>query len=245
MSFSSSKPPFVLVHGAFHGGWCWAPIARRLRQAGHEVFCPTLTGLGERKHLLSKDVSMEMFALDVLNVIECEELHDAVLVGHSYGARPINVVADRLPARVRRLVYLDGGMSLNNQSRLEAMPEAARNARIESAMKFDGGISVPPPPASNFGIVDKDIAAWVQRRMTPQPLSAEATVAKLQHEIANGRPATYVRFTDPPFAAVEPSVAYARQQPGWRFAEFKGGHDAIVTHPAEIAELLLAEANLE
>jgi pimeloyl-ACP methyl ester carboxylesterase len=237
-----SKPPFVLVHGAFHGGWCWRPIAEHLRRAGHEVHCPTHTGSGERKHLLSREIDMETFVLDVLNVIEYEELTDVVLVGHSYGARPINGVADRIPSRIRRLVYLDGGMSLNGLSRLDAMPAEARQARIESAMRHDGGISVPPPPPAHFGVTDPQLQEWLKRRLTPQPLNAEATVAKLQHPIANGRPATYVRFTDPIFPSVEPSAVYAKQQQDWRYLEFKGGHDAIVTHPQELAELLLAEA---
>src|SRR3546814_12913901 len=82
LASQTRKSPFVLVHGAFHGGWCWKPIADQLRSAGHDVYTPTQTGLGERKHLMSADISMETFVLDVLNVILSEDLTDVILVGH-------------------------------------------------------------------------------------------------------------------------------------------------------------------
>ncbi len=237
-----SKSPFVLVHGAFHGGWCWAPVARILRSHGHEVFTPTQTGLGERRHLMSGNIDMETFVLDVLNVIESEQLSDVILVGHSYGARSINGVADRIGERIRHLVYIDGGFALNNQSRFDAMSQEMREKRLASAMAFDGGISVPPPPAAHFGVTDSETASWIDERMTPQPLSAEKTAVILRHPIANGRPATYVRCISPIFPTVEPSAAYSKAQTSWNYLELEAGHDAIVTHPSEVAALLLRTA---
>src|SRR3546814_17646889 len=101
LASQTRKSPFVLVHGAFHGGWCWKPIADQLRSAGHDVYTPTQTGLGERKHLMSADISMETFVLDVLNVILSEDLTDVILVGHSYGGRSISGVVDRAPERIQ------------------------------------------------------------------------------------------------------------------------------------------------
>lgn len=239
---SGKKPPFVLVHGAFHGGWCWGPVARILRSEGHAVFTPTQTGLGERRHLMSSHIDMETFVLDVLNVLEFEELSDVVLVGHSYGARSISGVADRRPDLIRRLIYIDGGLALNGKSRLEAMPEAARQARIAAAQAFDGGTSVPPPPASHFDVHDPNQAAWLERHLTPQPLSAERTAVALGNPIGNGCAVTYLRCTDPAFAAVEPSAVYARAQQDWRYLELPAGHNAIVTHVDEVAQILLREA---
>ena len=238
------KPPFVLVHGAFHGGWCWKPIAGQLRAAGHDVYTPTQTGLGERKHLMSADISMETFVLDILNVILSEDLTEVILVGHSYGGRSISGVVDRVPERIRRLVYIDGGLAPDGRSRLEAMPEEAREQRIQAAMAFDGGISIPPPPASRFGMSDPEQIAWVERFLTPQPFGAEKTGLPLANPIGNGRPATFVHCTTPAFPVTAPSAAYARTRTDWRFLEFPGGHNSIVTHPTEMAALLLAEADL-
>jgi len=242
--FDCTRHKFVLVHGAFHGAWCWAPVAKHLRAQNHLVYTPTQTGLADRKHLMSPNIDMETFVMDVLNVIESEELDNVVLVGHSYGARSITGVVDRIPGRIARLIYLDGGLPINGKSRLDSTPEPARSQRIESSANFDGGISVPPPHASAFGIVDPQLVAWVNRRITPQPFGVEKSAVKLDNAIGNGRPVTYVRCIDPPFPTVRESADYARSQSGWRFIEFSGCHDAMITHPKEVAELLVAEANV-
>lgn len=238
----SDTPPVVLVHGAFHGGWCWRSVARLLRAYGHEVFTPTQTGLGERRHLMSSSIDMDMFVLDILQVIECEELDDVVLVGHSYGGRSISGVADRIPEKIRRLIYLDGGLPLNGLSRLASMPYKRRRARVQASIAFDGGTSVPPPPASEFGVEDPAIAAWLDRHLTPQPLSAEQTVVPLSHPLGNGLPATYVRCSNPPFASTQPSAAYAKSRSDWRYLELPAGHNAMATHPALVAELIHKES---
>jgi pimeloyl-ACP methyl ester carboxylesterase len=237
-------PPFVLVHGAFHGAWCWTPIARLLRARGHEVFAPTLTGLGERRHLLSKAITIETFVLDVLNVLEFEALEDVILVGHSFGARPACGVADRAPGRIRQIIFLDGALSPDGLSKLEAMPPDARAARIQSSMDFDGGISIPVPPPRYFGISDPAAAAWISQRLTPQPLGAEQTGLKLNHPIGNGRPVTYVKCTNPPHPSVASGADYAKTRSDWRYLELDTGHNCIVTDPERVADLLLREAAL-
>src|SRR5438128_128006 len=98
---------FVLVHGAWHGGWCWKRVTPLLRAAGHEVYATTLTGLGERVHLASPNVGLALHVQDVVGVLEYEDLRDVILVGHSYGGIVISGVADRVPERLRHLVYLD------------------------------------------------------------------------------------------------------------------------------------------
>jgi len=236
------KPPFVLVHGAFHGGWCWQPIARALRAAGHEVFTPTQTGLGERRHLMSSEISMETFVQDILNVMLFEDLNDVVLVGHSYGGRSISGVVDRIPERIRKLVYIDGGLAPDGRSRLDSMSADARDARIQSSMEFDGGISIPPPPASRFGMTDPDQIAWVERFLTPQPLGAELTALPLVHPLGNGRPTTFVHCNSPAFPVTAASAAYARSRSDWCVREFPAGHNGIVTHARQMVELLLDEA---
>jgi pimeloyl-ACP methyl ester carboxylesterase len=242
---SGDFPPYVLVHGAYLGAWCWGPVAKILRSRGCEVFAPTLTGSGERRHLMSSTIDIETFVADVLDVILLEDLSDIVLVGYSYGGRSVSGVADRVPDRIRRLVFIDGGLPIEETSRLDAMPPAERAKRIASSMMFDGGISVPPPPAEQFGVSDPTIRDWMNRLMTPQPLSVDKTVLKLGHPVGNGRPVTYVRCTDPPLPQVERHAAYARARRDWRYTELAAGHAAIVTHPKQVAELLLNERTLD
>lgn len=191
---------------------------------------------------MSGTIDMETFVLDILNVIEFEQLEDIILVGHSFGARTVSGVVDRAPSRIRRTVFLDGGLPLDGLSRLDSMTAEARDARIKSAMNFDGGISVPPPPPGNFGIVDPQMSHRVKSLLTPHPLNTERTAVPLKNPLGNGRPTTYVRCIDPAFPAVEISARHARSRSDWRYVELGAGHDAMLTHPQLLAELLLAEA---
>lgn len=232
---------YVLVHGAFHGGWCWKFVAQGLRRMGHEVFTPSQTGLGDRAHLLSGLITMDTFVQDILQVIESEELEDVILVGHSFGARTISGVADRIPERIRHLVYLDGGLPTDGLSRFEAMSEEQRAARIERTRSC-GGIGVPPPPSQGFGVDDPELQAWLDRRLTPQPFGVETSRLVLHNPLGNGLPVTYVRCTAPAFATVASSAEYARQQAGWNYVEWAAGHNAMVTQPQLAIDLLASLA---
>jgi pimeloyl-ACP methyl ester carboxylesterase len=161
---------FVLVHGAWHGGWCWRDVARTPRAAGHTVYTPTLTGLGARRHLLSGAVGLEVFALDVTNLLEAEELADVVLVGHSLRGVTITAVADRLPDRLRRLVYVDGGVLQSGENVFAGYPATVVAAR-RAAAASPGGLTIPPLPPAAFGIPGGPRAEWVARRMTPHPIA--------------------------------------------------------------------------
>lgn len=235
---AGDRATFVLVHGAFHGGWCWARVRGRLEANGHRVFAPSQTGLGDRSHLLGPDIDINTFVLDIVNLIQSRELCDVVLVGHSFGGRTITGVADRIPERLAQLVFLDGGLPLDGLSKLDGMTQEAREARIASAQRFSGGLSIPPPPAEAFGLSDPDDIAWVNRNLTPQPLRVEASPLPLKNGIGNGLPCTYGRFTDPVLPGAEASATYARRRADWRFVELPGGHDGIVSSPDPVAELL-------
>ena len=113
---------FVLVHGAWHGGWCYKRVARLLRQAGHDVYTPTLTGLGERAHLMNRTIDLDTHVQDVVGVIRCEELSDVVLCGHSYGGMVIAGVAEQIAAKIRSLVYLDAFVPENGKSLFDYLP---------------------------------------------------------------------------------------------------------------------------
>jgi pimeloyl-ACP methyl ester carboxylesterase len=230
--------PFVLVHGACHGGWCWTRVARLLRAAGHDVHTPTLTGFGERSHLLTPDVGPETLVRDVAGVIEWEELSDVVLVGHSFGALVALAVAERMPERVRRIVLLDGVVVEPGAPGFDGLPPAAVEARRAAAEASSGGLAYPPPGAAAFGLLDPADIAWVDRRLTPQPMRVYAEPFPLHAPLGAGRPVTYVCCTDPAYPAIHSAHAIVRRE-GWEWRELATGHDAMISAPEETAAELL------
>src|SRR5512145_2598725 len=138
---------FLICHGAWSAGWAWKKVRPLLRAAGHEVFTPTYTGLGERAHLASRAITLDTHIADVLGVIDCEDLRDIVLVGHSYGGMVATGVADRAADRIARLVYLDAFVPGHGQSRFDLLPAAERERRLgQSNANGDGWLLPPDPP---------------------------------------------------------------------------------------------------
>jgi pimeloyl-ACP methyl ester carboxylesterase len=230
---------FVLVHGAWHGGWCWSRVADRLRSASHRVFTPTQTGLGERKHLLSKDITLDTFTTDIVNVIETEELSDIILVGHSFGGNAISGVADAIPGRIRHLVYLDAVMVEGGKAPFDSLPTDVVAARRKAAEETSGGLSLPTPPPSAFGISDPSDIEWVKRRLTPHPLGTYTSTLNLKGPVGNNLPRTYIACTNPSYAALQASRNWVKAQQGWRWAEIATGHDAMVMAPDELTRMLI------
>jgi pimeloyl-ACP methyl ester carboxylesterase len=230
---------FVLVHGAWHGGWCWSRVADRLRAAGHRVFTPTQTGLGERKHLLSKDITLDTFTRDIANVIEAEELTNIVLVGHSFGGLVISGVADAMPERIRHLVYLDSLVVEGGKSPFDSLPPDVASARKKAAEESSGGLSLPPPPPSAFAVSDANDAEWLKRRLTPHPLGSYTSKLNIKGPVGNNLPRTYIHCTNPSYPAVQASRDFVKAQSGWRWAEIATGHDAMVSAPEELTRMLI------
>ena len=231
---------FVLVHGAWHGAWCWAAVADRLRAAGHRVHTPTLTGLGERADQLSASITLETFVADVRSAIEANDLHEIVLVGHSFGGAVVLGVADAMPERIGHLVLLDAVVLESGQSVFDTMAPEIVAARREAARAHGYGIAMPVPPVTVFGIpIGHPDAERVERRLTPQPIGPYETPLHLGAPIGNGRPCTYIRCSDPSYAPLEVSRALARRQPGWTWREIATGHDAMITAPAELSRMLM------
>jgi pimeloyl-ACP methyl ester carboxylesterase len=238
----SRMPQFVLVHGAWHGAWCWSRVLPRLRAAGHDAHAVTLTGVGDRAHLLSRDIRIATHLADVMGLIVCEELDDVVLVGHSYGGMVITGVADRMeaehPGVLRHVVYVDGSAPHSGESWSTSHKPEVVAARIAAA-EATGGVSMPAPDASVFGLegTDRD---WVNRRMTPQPFALyrdplvfdEARVARL--------PRTFVDCNHPAHSNIDAMRRRVRSEPGWNVVEIATGHDVMVTEPARLTEVLLA-----
>ena len=236
MTITTESRVFVLVHGAWHGGWCWREVAARLRADGHAVYTPTMTGLGERAHLLRADTGLATCIDDICAVIETEELRDVVLVGHSFAGVVISGVADRIAAHLRQLVYLDALIVQDGRSALSIFPPDVQRERQRTVDAE--GLRIAIPDLSKFGVRDPQQAAWLQRRLTPHPLKAYTEPLLLQHALGNGLRKTYVAVTDPWYSPLASVREWVRVQQDWEYRELGAGHDAMLTSPDALAGLL-------
>jgi pimeloyl-ACP methyl ester carboxylesterase len=231
---------FVLVHGSMHGGWCWKRVVPLLRAAGHEVLTPTLTGLGERAHLAHPGVDLDTHIQDVLGVLEYEDLHDVVLVGHSSSALAVTGVADRAPERIAHLIYLDGSVPEDGQALLDFFPpdgQAARRARVEA--EGDGWRLSPADPAA-FGVTATADAAWVRAKLVAQPFKTLTQPLRLTNMAGFGGPKTYIACVEAPTEGWRDAmIERVRTERSWHYRELATGHDAMITAPSQLADLLL------
>src|SRR5215207_9477122 len=240
----------VLVGGAWLGGWCWQSVARRLRDNGHDAYPVTLTGLGERVHLASPEVDLDTHITDVVNLIEFENLHEVVLLGHSYASLVITGTADRIPNRISQLVYLDTAPLPDGTVLIETFPTEARRHIEKQVEELGDGWRFPMPPteelanmASLEGVDDEHLKLLRSRAVAPpfgtytQPLHLENpareelpklgilcsfSLAQVKEMIASGNP--LFRELD---------------GPEWRFVELPTGHYPMFSRPEDLAELLL------
>lgn len=229
---------YVLVHGAFHGAWCWRAVIAGLRAEGHEVHAPTLTGLGERAHLIGCDPSLETFVEDVLGLLRWEDLRDVVLVGHSFAGSVISAVADRAPDRLRHLVYLDAMLLEAGKAATDTIPAELLEKYTRLARETSGGLTIPPNEPEYYGITDPEAAAWLRARMTPHPFRTYADRLTLRNPLGNGVAATYVACANPYFPTTAPSRERARRMAGWAYCEIDTAHNAMMLDPAGLTRLL-------
>jgi pimeloyl-ACP methyl ester carboxylesterase len=230
---------FVIVHGAWSGAHAWKWVRPLLRSAGHEVFTPALTGLGERSHLASAQVDLETHVRDVIAVLEYEDLREVVLVGHSYGGMVISGVADRVPERLALLVYLDAEVPMDGQSELDLLPAQERAGYEEAARSKGQGWLIPPPlPEPLPDDLDPRVR-WAMLRMVSQPLATFAQPLRLSNPAGPKVPRAYVLCAHGKEDQALPAcVQRARSDPGWRFVELAAGHSAHVTAPRELVNVL-------
>jgi len=230
---------FVLVHGAWHGSWCWQRVRKQLQTAGHDVFTPTLTGVGERSHLTSPQVTLDTHVADVVNLMRWENLTDVVLCGHSYGGCVITGVADRAAERLHALVYLDAFILENGQSLHDVLPPEVRDGQVAAAKASGNGWQTQPISAEFFQVNMAD-RAWVDAQCTPQSLATfQQRLAlrntfpphKVTHVLATG----YEHSPFPPFHA----IAKAK---GWKTLSVSCGHDVMLDRPDELVTILLDAA---
>lgn len=262
---SSPKPPtVVLVHGAWHGGWCWQRVLPLLAQQGLAAHAVTLTGVGERAHLLTEHIRLSTHVADVLGLIDSWELERVLLVGHSYGGLVITGVADALLKRraaaepaspmasvlpqpfvtqVAGLVYVDAvtphpGESWSSQHTPETVA-----ARLKLAREHGAGVAIPPPDAGAFGLHGPD-HEWVNRRQTPQPLGVYQDPLDFDVAAVAALPRHFIDCTNPALPTVAVMRQRVRTEPGWTVHELATGHDPMVSAPQDLARLLAQAAGL-
>jgi pimeloyl-ACP methyl ester carboxylesterase len=234
---------FVLVHGAWSGGWGYARVADQLRVHGHRVFTPTLTGQGERTHLLTGTVNLSTHITDILNVFHYEGLRDVVLAGHSYGGMVITGVADRIPERISALVYLDAFLPEDGQSLFDINIAKNTQAFLASAGNT-GGLAVPPPPAAFFNVNAGD-AARFDALATPFPLGAFAERIKLSGQHRSIAKHVYVHTTVlPRESPFKPFYERVKDDPAWIAHALPCSHEVMLDMPERVTEILLAASSL-
>ncbi len=225
---------FVLVPGAWLGGWCWGDVAAYLRAGGHKVICPTLTGLGERAHLATPDIGLDTHVFDITSVLHFRGLNDVTLVGHSYGGTVITAVAERVPDRIRYMVYLDAAVPQDGESTNDVLgPELA--ARVRSAVGGDKKWLVPPASVADWELPDA-LRPWVEERLTPHPLRTLEEPVQLRSKAAAMLRRAFIRSS-------QRSPLYGRlmeqgRSAGWYCHDMDGGHYPMLTQSQALATSL-------
>ena len=227
---------FVLVHGAWHGGWCWQRVADRLRGAGHTVFTPTLTGLGERSHLLRAGIDLTTHITDVVNVMRWEDLTDVVLCGHSYGGFVISGVAEQMAPAIRSIVFLDAFVPRNGESVQDLTGPAVKDG-IAAALQ-GGDIAIPPRAAEAFGVNAAD-RAWVDRLCVGQPIATFTGKIALTGARDGIARKSYIRAESYANPGFDRALAAAQSDSSWRTYGVPCGHDVMVDMPKRLSEILL------
>ncbi len=228
---------FVLVHGGWHGGWCWRRVLPLLAAAGHDVHTPTLTGSGDRAHLGTPDTGLATHIADVVAVLELDDLREVVLVGHSSGGPVVEGVAQRCPERLREIVHLDAFVARPGRSVFDLLP-APRREHFQRLADDRGRIVLDPDAAMDgWAVTDPADRAWLRPRLGPHPLGALAD--PLPTGPVPDLPRRFIHCTVKPtgdsFAGIAAAV---RADPSWQFAQLAAGHDAMITAAPEVARLL-------
>jgi pimeloyl-ACP methyl ester carboxylesterase len=235
---------YVLVHGGGHGGWCYQKVARLLRAAGHEVYTPTLSGLGERSHLLGPDIDLDLQIRDITAVLHHEDLRDVILVGHSYGDMVVTGAADRAADRVGKLVYLDAANPTNGQSLVDVTGGGIEFIRPHGAVVDGIELVLLPGPDAHllYGVTDADDAAWMADRLTGHPWACFEQKLVLTDEAALWAIPQFHIVCTSTLATRDAELMDAARSAG-RLWDIDTGHDLMITEPQAVADALLEVAD--
>jgi pimeloyl-ACP methyl ester carboxylesterase len=238
---------FVMVHPAWHGAWFWKKLAPLLRDRGHTVFTPTLTGLGERSHLARPDIGLGVHVTDVVNVLTHEELRDIVIVGDSSSGAVVTGVADRVPERIALVVYLDAFVPEDGESVFDLIAPERREV-LEALVTTEGdGWLLPrfaPPPWETivrdiWGVTDAADVRWLVERLRPTPVGHFAEPVRRTNPAAAILPRAFIRCRQFPNPRLDRHADMAQHTAHWRYRELDAPHHAAFTAPDMVAELLL------
>ena len=233
---AADRKTYVLVHGAWHGGWCWRDIRRPLQDAGHAVFTPSLTGLGDRVHLRNPGVNLSTHVTDIVNLFDFEDLEDVILVGHSYAGHVVSWVADKVKDRLRHIVYLDAVLPTDGKPFL---PPGVGEERMKTAKD---GYLMAPSGMDFLGIPeDHPLYDWVEDKLVEHPLPSLMETVVYENGGPAGIPKTFVRCLQAARMASgepDPVAAMDEADPEWTYMTLDTGHDLMVTAAQETTEIL-------
>ena len=233
---------YVLVHGSWLGGWCWQRVTPLLTGAGHNVWAPSLTGLGDRSHVGGGVIDLDLHIKDIGALLEWEDLTEVILVGHSYAGMVITAVADRMPGRVAHLFYVDAVVPEDGKAIVDLIPpEMAESIRAAAAAN-DDPTRMPPAPPEALGVSDPGDVAWVTAKSVDMPIATHEQPIQLTGAYRTIAKRTYVACMDPVLGGLEATAAAARDDPGCDYFEIATGHDPMITRPRELADILIASA---
>ena len=225
---------FVVAHGAWSAGWAWKKMRPLMRDAGHELFTPTYTGLGERAHLAHPDIDLDTHIQDIVAVLETEDLTNVILIGHSYGGMVATGVADRAQARVKHLIYLDAFAPKNGQAVFDFVPPDIAEKMRAGAAASPSGYGIPPNPMpSDTSLEDQ---AWAVPRRLPQPVKAFSTKLALSAEPS--APCTYVYAKRAGIGDNFRQFYQRAQREGWKTYEIDASHNPHITAPGPLTDIL-------
>ncbi|MBM3245170.1 MAG: alpha/beta hydrolase [Candidatus Omnitrophica bacterium] len=231
----------VLVHGAYHGAWCWNKITGLLRAANLQVFTPTLSGLGEKKELLGPGINLSTHISDIVSFLKAENLGNVTLLGHSYSGFVVAGVAEIIPERISRIIYLDAMVPMDGQRVFDIRPGIRpRGEEIE----FNGRkvkVMLPPEPGA-LGITDQQDASWVKPLLTPMPYACYDEPVRINNPKVNSIKKVYLlnEIQTPGESRESHQHAYDRAEGNdWSRRIIPGPHDSMITHPGQLAEILI------
>jgi len=233
---------FLLVHGGAHGGWCFKHVSRRLRQAGHDVYSPSLSGLADRKHLLSPSINLDTHIADIANLLEYDDIEDVVLVGHSYGGMVITGVADLMPDRIQQMVYLDAAHPRNGEAMVDNISSSlleilGRDVRVVNGVELvlfpDSGL------LKAMGVSEPDDYKWLLSKVTPHPWKCFTQALHLRNEgVIRSIHRTSINCTSS-LKVLSGEKLRRRTTDADRMFEIDAGHDLMITAPEEVTRMLI------
>jgi pimeloyl-ACP methyl ester carboxylesterase len=230
------RKTYLLIHGAFHGGWSWRRVSDLLERHGHKVLAPSLTGCGDRQHLLTKDVNLDTHIADIANLVEWEDLNDICLVAHSYGGWPASGALEHILDRVSSIVWLDAFKPENGQRGTDYISEFSRKALADAIEKGEPGRAAPKAEA--FFVNERD-RAWVDAKLTRQPNGAAVQPIRFTGAREKVARKTYIRAPKYPQPALDRAYAECRADKSWQTFETGAGHDVMIDAPEWLADVVL------